>query len=41
MFDSKENGQMNHMECSVLWHTLEDNERLGGDPYSDMLEIQH
>ena len=41
MFDNKENGQMNHMECSVLWHTLEDNERLGGDPCSDMLEIQH
>lgn len=41
MFVSKENGQMNHVECSVLWHILEDNKSLGGDPYSDMLEIQH
>lgn len=32
---------MNHVEYSVLWHSLEDNKSLGGDPYSDMLAIQH
>lgn len=32
MFDNQENGQMNHVEYSVLWHSLEDNKALGVIP---------
>ena len=40
MFDNKENGQMNY-GAFLLWYILEEYERLGGDLYSEMPEMQN